>query len=131
MRAPRWVPRLVVEAVHFDQLREHGGLLGIRDEGALEAALARPRQRWHDEPKVDLPTLAAAYGYGIARAHPFAGGNKRIAFLAMVIFLELNGKTLDAEEISVVQVMTALAEGTLSETQLAVWIRERLTRVVR
>ena len=129
MREPRWVPRLVVDAVHFDQLREHGGLAGIRDENALEAALARPRQKWHYDAKADLATLAAAYAFGLATAHAFADGNKRIAFLTAVVFLELNGKDLAAEEIDVVQVMTALAAGTLSETNLAAWFRERLIRL--
>lgn len=120
--------RLVLEAVHLDQVREHGGLSGLRDEDALEAALARARQKWTYEPSVGLATLAAAYGYGIARAHPFRDGNRRIAFLAMVVFLGLNGADLDATETDVVQAMIALAAGTLDEEELATWIRMRLTR---
>jgi death-on-curing protein len=131
MREPRWVARMVVDAVHFDQLREHGGLPGIRDETALEAALARPRHKWHYEADVDLAALAAAYAYGLATAHAYADGNKRIAFLVAVIFLDLNGKALDTDEFSVVQAMTSLAAGTLSEPELAAWIRKRLKRVVR
>lgn len=126
MRTPRWVPRLVVEAVHLDQLREHGGMPGVRDENALEAALARPQQKWNYEPSADLATLAAAYAFGLARSHPFNDGNKRSAFLAAVVFLGLNGKDLDATELDVVQTVTALAAGTLSEDSLAGWIRERL-----
>jgi len=129
--APRWVPRLVLDAAHFDQLREHGGLPGIRDEGALDAALARPQQRHHYEPDSDLATLAAGYAFGLAKAHPFNDGNKRAAFLAAMIFLGLNGKDLDATETEVVQVMTALAEGSLSEAALATWMRERIVRVRR
>ena len=91
MREPRWVPRLVLEAVHLDQLREHGGRPGLRDEHALESALARPRQKWSYEPASDLAALAAAYAFGIARNHPFIDGNKRAAFLAMMVFLGLNG----------------------------------------
>jgi death-on-curing protein len=128
MREPRWVPRVVVDAVHVDQLREHGGLAGIRDDNALEAALARPRQRWHYDGKADLATLAASYAFGLATAHAFNDGNKRIAFLAAVIFLDLNGKDLAAGEADVVQVMTALAAGTLSESNLAKWLRDRLVR---
>ena len=79
MREPRWVPRLVVDSVHVDQLREHGGLPGVRDENALEAALARPRQKWNYEPESDLSVLAAAYAFGVAKAHPFNDGNKRTA----------------------------------------------------
>lgn len=126
---PRWVPRLVVDAAHLDQLREHGGLPGVRDENALEAALARAQQKHHYEPESDLATLAAAYAFGLARAHPFADGNKRTAFLAAIIFLGLNGKDLDATEVEVVQVMTALASGSLGEAALAGWMRDRLVRL--
>lgn len=129
MATPHWVPRLVLDAAHLDQIREHGGLLSIRDEGALEAALARPQQRHNYEPESDLATLAAAYAYGVARAHPFNDGNKRAAFLAAMIFLGLNGKDLNATEAEVVQVVTTLAAGSLGETALASWIRERLVRL--
>jgi len=128
MATPRWVPRLVLDAAHLDQLREHGGLPGIRDEHALEAALARPQQKHHYEPDADLATLAAAYAFGLAKAHPFIDGNKRASFLSAVIFLGLNGKDLDATEPEVVQVMTALAAGLLTEAALASWMRERLVR---
>ncbi len=131
MREPRWVPRLVVEAVHLDQLREHGGLQGIRDDAALEAALARPRQKWHYDPNVDLATLAAAYAFGLAKAHAFNDGNKRIAFLTAVVFLGLNGRDLAADEPEVVQAMTALAAGTLSEAQMGTWLRERVVRLAK
>lgn len=123
------MPRLVVDAAHLDQLREHGGLPGIRDENALEAALARPQQKANYEPDSDLATLAAAYAFGLAKAHPFNDGNKRIAFLTAVIFLGLNGKDLDATETEVVQAMTALASGSLTEAALATWIRERIVRL--
>lgn len=129
MATLRWVPRLVVDSAHLDQLREHGGLPGIRDENALEAALARPQQKAHYEPDSDLATLAAAYAFGLVKAHPFNDGNKRTAFLTSVIFLGLNGKDLDATETEVVQVMTALAAGMLTETAMATWIRERLVRL--
>jgi len=128
--ALRWVPRLVVDAAHLDQLREHGGLPGVRDESALEAALARPQQKGHYEPASDLATLAAAYAFGIARAHPFNDGNKRIAFLTAVIFLGLNGTDLNASEAEVVQVMTALAAGSLSEVEMAEWMRVRLEPLI-
>ena len=126
MATPRWVPRLVVDAVHLDQMREHGGLPGIRDENALEAALARPQQKWNYEPKSDLATLAAAYAFGLSKAHAFHDGNKRIAFLTAMVFLGLNDKELDATEAEVVQAMTALAAGSLTEAALATWIRERM-----
>jgi len=131
MREPRWVPQLVVDSVHVDQLRVHGGMPGVRDENALEAALARPRQKWNCEPESDLSILAAAYAVGVAKAHPFDDGNKRTAFLTTVIFLGLNGKDLNASESEVVQVMVALAEGSLKEPGLAKWIRKRLKRLTR
>lgn len=117
------MPRLVVEAIHFDQLREHGGLSGLRDEGALEAALARPRNKWAYRPKLDLAALAAAYGVGLARNHPFHDGNKRVALVTMVVFLELNARQIAAPEAEVVRTMTGVAAGTTSEAALARWIR--------
>ena len=126
MREPRWVPRLVLEAVHLDQLREHGGLPGLRDEAALESALARPRQKWAYDPEADLALLAAAYGFGLATNHPYRDGNKRAAFLAMAIFLGLNGLEIEAPEAEVVAVMVAVAAGRLKERQLADWVRAHL-----
>lgn len=101
---------------------------GPRNEHGLEAALARPRQKWHFDSNVDLALLAASYAFGLSTAHAFSDGNKRIAFLTAVIFLGLNGKELDATEPDVVETMTALAAGTLSEDELATWIRERIVR---
>jgi death-on-curing protein len=123
---PRWVPRLVIEAVHVDQVREHGGLIGIRDENALESALARARQRWSYEPETDLSRLAADYAYGIARDHPFRDGNKRVAFITAVTFLGLNGLDFVAPEDEVVEKMLALASGELDEDGVAGWIRSRV-----
>jgi death-on-curing protein len=123
------VPRLVLDAAHLDQLREHGGLPGIRDEIALEAALARPQQKHHYDPDSDLATLAAAHALALAKAHPYNDGNRRASFLAAMNFLGLNTKDLDATEAEMVQVMTALAAGSLPETALASWIRERLVRL--
>ena len=123
---PRWVPRLVIEAVHLDQVREHGGLLGIRDENALESALARARQRWTHEPESDLSRIAADYVFGICTSHPFRDGNKRISFLAAVIFLGLNGFDLVAPGDEVVEKMWALASGKLDEEAIANWMRSRI-----
>lgn len=124
MKEPVWVDRLVVDAVHLDQLREHGGLWGIRDENALESALARPRNKWAYESTSDPALLAAAYGYGLATNHPYQDGNKRIAFLTMVIFLGLNGWDLVAPETEVVSTMLAVAAGRCLEPELAEWIRK-------
>ena len=120
---PRWVSRLVVDAIQADMLLTHGGLPGIRDENALEAALARPRQRFAYEPKADLPALAAAYGYGLARDHPYTDGNKRVAFMVTAVFLGLNGFAFTASEADVVTTIVALASGEIDEDVLAHWIR--------
>ncbi|MEE4276283.1 MAG: type II toxin-antitoxin system death-on-curing family toxin [Thermoleophilia bacterium] len=124
--APRWVDRLVVEAVQLDLIREHGGMPGLRDEHALESALARPRQRHAYEPASTLPELAASYAYGLARSHPFHDGNKRIAFVTMAVFLGLNGLDLDAPEPEVVAAMVALAAGEIDEAGLAAWVGSRV-----
>lgn len=126
MSEPVWVDRRVVDAVHLDQLREHGGLQGVRDENALESALARARNKWAYESVTDPAVLAAAYGYGIATSHPYRDGNKRIAFLTMVVFLGLNGWDLDASEAEVVSTMLALAAGRCSESELVQWLRGHL-----
>ncbi|MDH4140260.1 MAG: type II toxin-antitoxin system death-on-curing family toxin [Coriobacteriia bacterium] len=126
-KQPRWVDRLVVDAVHLDLVREHGGMQGTRDEGALEAALTRPRQRWADGDDPDLATLAAAYAFGLARNHAYHDGYKRIAFVTMTVFLRLNGRKIDAAEEEVVAVMLELADGTLAEDALAEWIRSHST----
>ena len=112
-----------MEATHLDQLREHGGLLGIRDENALESALARPRQRWAYEPESDLPRLAAAYAFGISSSHPFRDGNKRVALLAAAIFLALNGLDFQVSDEEAVKEMLALAAGDRTEEELTEWFR--------
>ena len=127
MLEPRWVSRVVIDSVHFDQIREHGGLHGIRDENALESALARARNKWEYEPDVDIATLGAAYGFGIVTSHPYRDGNKRIAFLAMVVFLGLNGHTLTATETDVVTIMLAAADHRCTEEELTAWLRKRTT----
>ena len=125
---PRWLNRLVVDAIHYDQLREHGGLPGIRDENALESALARPPQKWHYSESSDLATLAAPYGFGLVKNHPYRDGNKRIGFLAMITFLGMNGRDLRTFDAEVVTEIVALADGSVSEEELAVWIRRRSAR---
>jgi death-on-curing protein len=128
MKEPRWVTRIVVDAVHFDQIREHGGLAGIRDENALESALARPRNKWEYNKKSDIADLAAAYGFGLARSHPYRDGNKRIAFLTMLIFLGLNGYSLSAPETEVVTTMLAVADNQFSEIDLSEWLRRHMVK---
>lgn len=121
---PRWLSRVVVDAIHHDQLREHGGLAGIRDENLLESALARPQQKWHYGEERDVPALAAAYAFGLVKNHPYRDGNKRIGLLAMVTFLELNGYSFQATDADVVTEFLALADGRVSEEALASWIQE-------
>ena len=125
---PRWLTRIVVDAIHNDQIREHGGLPGIRDENALESALARPQQKGHFGGMSDPPTLAAAYAFGLVRNHPYRDGNKRIGFLAMVTFLGINGRDLDATDAEVVAEIVALADGAISEEALADWIRKHSSK---
>lgn len=127
MQEPVWVPPLVVEIAHHGQIQEHGGLPGIRDANALEAALARPQQKWTYDPDADLALLAASYAYGIATSHPFNDGNKRSALIAMVVFLDLNGYALTASEVEVVPVILSHAAGELSEAALREWVAEHMT----
>jgi death-on-curing protein len=127
-RKPTWIDRVVLDAIQLDQLREHGGLPGLRDENALESALARPQNRWHYEPDAELAELAAAYGWGLTASHPYRDGNKRAAFLAMATFVELNGYELYATDTEVVQVMLAVANHGMGERELADWVRTHLAR---
>ena len=125
---PTWLSRLVVDAIHGEQIREHGGLAGVRDETLLESALARPKQKWHYAGRSDLPMLAAAYAFGLVTNHPYRDGNKRIGFLAMVTFLGVNGHAFDGAEPDVVTEFVALADGRVSEEALADWIRRRSSK---
>ena len=125
---PKWLSRIVLDAIHNDQIKEHGGLPGTRDEGALASALARPQQKWHYQDRTDVPVLAAAYGFGLVKNHPYRDGNKRIGFLAIVTFLEVNGYDFSAPDAEVVAEIIALADGTVSEEALADWIRQRINK---
>jgi len=127
-REPHWLSRVVIDATHNDQLREHGGLPGVRDENVLKSALARPQQKWHYEPETDVPMLGAAYAVGLVRGHPYRDGNKRLGFLAMVTFLGINGHELEATDAEVVVEFLALADGRVSENELADWIRGHVVK---
>ena len=120
-----WVRPDVVLAVHEEQLAEHGGSAGLRDEGLLHSALARPQNlAAYDDP--GLAELAAAYAYGIVRNHPFVDGNKRTAFVVAELFLAMNGLTLEADDAVCVVIMLDLAAGNLSESDLAAWLARHL-----
>lgn len=114
---------MLIDAIHHDQLREHGGLPGIRDETVLESALARPQQKWHYAEKTDIATLAGAYGFGLVKNHPYRDGNKRIGFLAIVTFLGMNGYDFEATDAELIAEILALADGRVSEGELVAWIR--------
>jgi len=117
-----WLNPFVLTAVHEEQLAEHGGAAGTRDIGLFESALARPQQLAHyGQP--DVADLAAAYGCGIARNHPFIDGNKRTAFVAVELFLRLNGQALQAQDSECVLTMLTVADGSLSEPAFATWLR--------
>jgi death-on-curing protein len=119
-----WIDARVLRAVHEEQLAEHGGLPGTRDDGLFESALARPQQlAAYGEP--DVHALAAAYGYGIARNHPFLDGNQRTAFVAVELFLMLNGCELMASDADCVMTMLAVASGDISEEAFAQWLRQQ------
>ncbi|CAN5677491.1 type II toxin-antitoxin system death-on-curing family toxin [soil metagenome] len=122
MKEPRWLTSSVVLAIQADQVRAHGGSPGLRERGLLESALDRPRNRFHYQPDLGLHALAAAYGFGLARNHPFVDGNKRIAFQAMFVFLGLNGLRIVASEEAVVSVMLSVASGELEEEALTSWL---------
>lgn len=122
-----WLQKALVLAVHDRQVAEHGGSAGVRDEGLLESALARPQQlHAYGDPAPDLADLAAALAYGLARNHPFVDGNKRTAHVAYRTFLELNGAGLEASDEEKYVTMLALAEGKLTERDFAAWLRKRL-----
>lgn len=122
-----WLLEETLTAIHHRQIAEHGGSEGLRDEGLLLSALARPQNLLaYAEPAPDLASLAAAYAYGIARNHPFVDGNKRTALVAARTFLILNGVDLEATQDDKVLTFLNLAEGTISEEQLADWIRKRI-----
>lgn len=123
MTAPRWIDKRALLFLHSESLAEHGGPEGIRDEGLLESALARPQNLLaYGDP--DLAALAAAYGVGVAKNHPFVDGNKRAAFLAVGLFLALNGQRLTATPVDATRAMLAVASGDLDEPAFAQWLRE-------
>lgn len=122
-----WLEKALAPAIHDRQLAEHGGTAGVRDEGLLESALARPQQlHAYGDPAPDLADLAAALAYGLARNHPFLDGNKRTAAVACETFLELNRATLEADDLELYPLYLALAEGKLGEREFADWLRDRL-----
>ena len=126
MSEPVWlVPRALVVA-HAESLAQFGGAAGLRDAGLLESALARPRNLL-SYGEADIAALAAAHAYGLVRNHPFIDGNKRAAFLACAVFLEINGYRLIAGEADAAAQVLALADGAVDEAALAAWLRGNMT----
>jgi death-on-curing protein len=119
----RWTARRALVLLHDESLAEHGGAAGLRDEGLLESALARPLNlAAYGEP--DVADLAAAYGVGLAKNHAFVDGNKRAAFLAVGLYLALNGWRLTASQVDATMTMIAVASGALDEAGFAAWLRQ-------
>lgn len=122
-----WIDPSVILAVHEEQLAEHGGGAGVRDAGLMESALAKPvNLAAYGDP--DVADLAAAYGFGLARNHPFVDGNKRTAFVAVELFLALNGWSLTARDADCVLTMLAVAAGEIDEPTFAAWLRDHVAR---
>lgn len=114
--------------LHDESLAMFGGARGLRDAGLLESALARPVNQHLYNPDSDIAELSAAYTFGLAKNHPFVDGNKRTAFLALGLFLALNRWRLETTQLDAIETMLSLARGTLDESALANWTRERITR---
>jgi len=123
-RGWRWIDKTALVLLHDESLAEHGGASGLRDEGLLESALARPLNLATYKKAPDAAALAAAYGVGLAKNHPFVDGNKRAAFLAVGLLLALNGYRLRASQLEATKAMLAVAAGELSEPDFADWIRQ-------
>jgi death-on-curing protein len=121
----RWISKAALTLLHGESLAEHGGGSGLRDEGLLDSALARP-EHLAAYGKPDAADLAACYGFGIARNHPFVDGNKRAAFLSVGLFLYLNGWRLRARQADATLTVLALAAGDITESEFAGWLRERI-----
>jgi death-on-curing protein len=123
--APVWISAQLAKAIHHDQITQHGGGLGIRDDNLFLASLDRPKNLFAYGVSPTIFDLAAAYAYGIAKNHPFIDGNKRTAFVVMAVFLELNGYSLDAPEMEVVLMMERLVTDLEDQESFAVWLQKQ------
>jgi death on curing protein len=121
---PRWISKKALVLLHDESVAHFGGARGVRDEGLLESALARPLNNYAYKPKSTIFELAAAYAFGLAKNHPFVDGNKRAAFLSIGLFLAINGYGPKADQIDAIQTMLSPASGTLTEEELATWIQQ-------
>lgn len=121
---PRWISKKALLLLHEESLSEFGGARGLRDEGLLESALARPRNTHAYNPAATFAELAASYCYGVAKNHAFVDGNKRAAFLCVGLFLAINGYLLTASQVDAIETMVGVASGDVEESELALWIAQ-------
>ena len=126
MKEPKWITLEACQMLHGILIADYGGDAGIRDQGRLESALARPQNLFSYE-KAKLPQLAAAYATGIIEGHPFVDGNKRTGFILAALFLEINGAKFDAPEVEVVVQTVGLASGKVTEAGYARWLETSLS----
>jgi death on curing protein len=124
MTAPKWISAQLAKAIHDDQIAQHGGSLGLRDENLFLASLDRAQNLFAYGESPTLFDLASAYAYGIAKNHPFIDGNKRTAFVVMAVFLELNGYTFAAPEMDVVIMMERLATDLEDQRSISIWLQK-------
>ena len=124
VKEPAWVAYEQTIAIHSRQLRRFGGAPGMRDEGMLRSALERPVNKWHYE-QASLAELAAAYAFGLAKNHAFVDGNKRIAFMTMMVFLRKNNVRFSPDQAQATAIIVSLAAGEVSEDSLTRWIRDK------
>jgi death-on-curing protein len=127
---PKWLTYDQVIAIHSRQLRRFGGAAGLRDDGLLRSAIGRPVNKWHYE-QAELAELAAAYAFGLAKNHAFVDGNKRIAFMSLMIFLHRNGVRFAPDQAHATKMILSLAAGEVSEESLARWIRDNWPKAPR
>ena len=126
---PVWIDARAILYLHDESLAMFGGTSGLRDAGLLESALVRPVNKRLYKPECDIAELAAAYAFGLAKNHPFVDGNKRTAFLALGLFLAVNQWRLETTQIDAIEMMLSLARGTVDESALAAWVRDRIVRI--
>ena len=127
---PKWLTYDQIIAIHSRQLRRFGGAAGLRDDGLLRSAIGRPVNKWHYE-QAELAELAAAYAFGLAKNHAFVDGNKRIAFMSLMIFLHRNGVRFAPDQAHATKMILSLAAGEVSEESLARWIRDNWPKAPR
>lgn len=131
-KEPAWLGKDIIIAIHLRQVAEHGGMGGIRDEGLLDSAINRPLNLYHysDHSEIDLFDLAAEYAFGISGNHPFVDGNKRVAYVAMMLFLRLNNVEINASQIEKYKIMMQVASGQIIEKDLSMWLAKCCNNVV-